>query len=173
MCTFCLLRTEKLSNHLSAICGLGVQYKQAGLTIQFLTNRLTTEGDNWAPLAWKSSILDIPQFASSTALISWTCSYCLTQSSTRACTSFKDRPTGTTRSATGLPATSHFADGFPCVICYRPPCYTFMFASLAYGHTACSAVIPGTSTRSVEAAGWRGGGVTCRAPGIGHIATGS
>ena len=35
--------TEKLISHLSAIYGLGVQFEQAGLTVHFLTSRLTTE----------------------------------------------------------------------------------------------------------------------------------
>ena len=48
--------TEKLICHLSAIYGLGVQFEQAGLTVHFLTSRLTTEDHDWATIAWKSSI---------------------------------------------------------------------------------------------------------------------
>ena len=48
--------TEKLIKHLEAIYNLGVQFEQAGPTINFLTNRLSIKEEVWSPLAWKSSI---------------------------------------------------------------------------------------------------------------------
>ena len=62
--------TEKLISHMCAIYGLGVHFEQAGLTLHFLTSRLTTQDHDWAPIAWKSSIHNAG-FKSPTPLSSW------------------------------------------------------------------------------------------------------
>ena len=48
--------TDKLIKHLEAIYKPGVQYEQAGSTINFLTSRLSVREEVWSPLAWKSSL---------------------------------------------------------------------------------------------------------------------